>query len=779
MFAGATAFTGDLSNWNVSSALSLFGMFDGAIAFNSDLSNWNVSKVTSMHSTFSGATSFDQDLGGWDISSVQGMYQMLNNCGLSISNYDNTLIGWESQGIFGLTLDATGLEYCAGEPARTSLTTTYGWTISGDALNCSGFTLSGIIARPNGDPLENVTVTLSGDASGTTTTNAAGEYSFTGVPAGANVTITPMLSNDPDPLTCLSVYDIFLIQQHILSLALLTDYNLIAADMNGPSGISTFDIVLLRQLLLGLAVPPDPSYLFVDAGFIFDPGDPFNYPNTISVSGLGADATNLDFVGVKIGDPSGCNEPLVSPLFTVKADDQTSDCVTGIISAPVKVEGFTNITGFQFSLEWDPNVLSFVEIVAGDLTMNLFTDFNQNDVASGVLSTIWVDLTLTGVTLVDNSSLFVVHFNYVGSNPNTTDLAFAEIPTPFQAVSSSGAVSSLSTMDGSFTLNDDDLDGVGNLCDNCPNTANPGQEDTDGDTLGDACDDDDDNDGLLDVNDNCPTVANPLQRDNDGDGVGNVCDNCPRVANPNQADADGDGLGDECDPCPNDPADDADGDGLCADVDNCPDDSNANQADGDGDGIGNKCDNCRTVSNPSQVDSDLDGAGDACDNCLFEFNPDQSDLDNDGIGDKCDNCPNDANANQADGDGDGVGNKCDNCRTVPNPDQADSDNDGIGDACDTNFGEWTSRQIAPSNALRVFPNPAHGVLNVDLGSLLGQSVSISVLNALGSEVQSMVIGEVEVDLLKLDYRTWGIAPGWYCLVVKTGTQVSTLPVVLY
>ncbi|MCB0627025.1 MAG: hypothetical protein KDC43_24690, partial [Saprospiraceae bacterium] len=63
--------------------------------------------------------------------------------------------------------------------------------------------------------------------------------------------------------------------------------------------------------------------------------------------------------------------------------------------------------------------------------------------------------------------------------------------------------------------------------------------------------------------------------------------------------------------------------------------------------------------------------------------------------------------------------------------------------------------------------------------LLGQSVSISVLNALGSEVQSMVIGEVEVDLLKLDYRTWGIAPGWYCLVVKTGTQVSTLPVVLY
>ena len=152
--------------------------------------------------------------------------------------------------------------------------------------------------------------------------------------------------------------------------------------------------------------------------------------------------------------------------------------------------------------------------------------------------------------------------------------------------------------------------------DNCPVLANPGQENLDGDRLGDACDQDLDGDATGNTEDNCPNAGNAGQQDIDGDGVGDACDpdidgdaldngqdNCPSVDNAGQQNADGDQYGDVCEP-------DSDGDGRLDDVDNCPTVGNSGQGNADGDGLGDACD-----STPRGDDPDADGKAwidDAC-----------------------------------------------------------------------------------------------------------------------------------------------------------------------
>jgi hypothetical protein len=276
----------------------------------------------------------------------------------------------------------------------------------------------------------------------------------------------------------------------------------------------------------------------------------------------------------------------------------------------------------------------------------------------------------------------------------------------------------------SVATQDNDHDGVLDLEDNCPDTPNTDQLDTDNDLEGNACDPDDDNDGILDPTDNCSRIPNREQEDNDGDMIGNVCDqdddndgidddvdNCPFTENLDQLDTDDDGLGDICDSDP-------DGDGVI-EGDNCSLIPNPFQEDYDQDGIGDACD----------MDDDNDGINDESDNCPLTVNTYQADLDTDNIGDACDididgdgvendidNCPLTQNVGQEDTDADSFGDACDddddndgildaddNCSLIYNPDQSDTDMDDQGDVCD---GDLDGDSVA--NGIDNCPTIANG-----------------------------------------------------------------------
>jgi hypothetical protein len=95
---------------------------------------------------------------------------------------------------------------------------------------------------------------------------------------------------------------------------------------------------------------------------------------------------------------------------------------------------------------------------------------------------------------------------------------------------------------------DQDQDGIDDAFDGCPEFHDPAQTDTDGNGIGDACNDyeDPDQDEFGNFADNCSFAPNPDQVNRDSDAWGDICDRCPDYAIQTNTDRDGNGIGDPC-----------------------------------------------------------------------------------------------------------------------------------------------------------------------------------------------------------------------------------------
>jgi surface protein len=134
------SFNQPIGNWNTSNVTDMSGMFYGNLVFDQPIGTWDTSNVTNMNVMFY-ITIIDQDLSNWNIGSITPNSANFNwlkraNYGIpfSTANYDAMLVSYEAQvPPVGLVWDIGDATYTLGgeaEAARTSLISTYGWTIT-------------------------------------------------------------------------------------------------------------------------------------------------------------------------------------------------------------------------------------------------------------------------------------------------------------------------------------------------------------------------------------------------------------------------------------------------------------------------------------------------------------------------------------------------------------------------------------------------------------------------------------------------------------------------
>ncbi|MEP7196590.1 MAG: T9SS type A sorting domain-containing protein [Saprospiraceae bacterium] len=260
-----------------------------------------------------------------------------------------------------------------------------------------------------------------------------GKYVFTDLLENEEYRVKP--SRTDAPVNGVSTADLVKIQKHILGKEMINSpYKLIASDVNNSNSITASDISEIRKLILG-AIPTFTkvqSWKFIPASTTFnDVSAPWYYQTDAPVS-MNAQNAKLDFIAIKMGD---VNESAVVDLQSKPAsrtnqklnlwiDDQAIES-NQTYSIEFKVQDLLKVQGLQFTLHFNPEVLSYENFESGLIEL-LESNFGLNKVNEGKLTMSWNTDQL--LTMNPNQLIFKLKFKALrNSNLKNNLLISSEI----------------------------------------------------------------------------------------------------------------------------------------------------------------------------------------------------------------------------------------------------------------------------------------------------------------------------------------------------------------
>jgi len=276
--------------------------------------------------------------------------------------------------------------------------------------------VSGTITDEGNNAVTGVVVELEGSEFVDQVSDETGAFAFPEMNTGGTYRVNPTLNENH--ANGVSTLDLIHVQKHLLGLrAIDSPYKMIAADVNKDKKISASDLLNTRELILGVSdvFENNTSWRFIQKSYEFEnEANPLTetYPEFELIENIQNDIQS-NYIAIKIGDIT--NDASLNGLPVVESRNSNTlnldiDNVTfnnsGAVEVPVYASDFNQINGFQFTLNFDANALSFNNIQTGVLNMGSANFFDTN---TGNVTVSWSRA--IAVDVEDDAVLFTLVFN--------------------------------------------------------------------------------------------------------------------------------------------------------------------------------------------------------------------------------------------------------------------------------------------------------------------------------------------------------------------------------
>jgi hypothetical protein len=298
--------------------------------------------------------------------------------------------------------------------------------------------IAGMVQNVEGGAIAGTTVELEGSELAPQVTDETGNYAFHAM-ANGNYNVIP--SRDGDDAQGVTTLDLILIQKHLLALKEMdSPYTIIAADVDANGKISAADLFSIRQLILGVndSFENTKSWAFIDGAYEFqNPANPLDedFPVNYLLNNVTEDM-NVNFIGVKMGDInhtvalSGGQDVMNRSQSLALVTDEKVYELGEVVEVPVYAENYDQISGFQLTWSFDPEVLEFSGITAGALTLN-GENLGLTQLNRGYITMSYNDFEARDLS--GDDALFTLNFQAVKAGKLSRDIRAGSTITPKEA----------------------------------------------------------------------------------------------------------------------------------------------------------------------------------------------------------------------------------------------------------------------------------------------------------------------------------------------------------